>query len=303
MTSAAGRCRQSNPAPPAARRPGRAALGVVACLFAATPVLAHVQDEAPTLSDAWSLSPWVLVPLALLLLVYLGGVARLWRRAGAGRGITPSSTLAFAGGFVLLLLASVWPLDVFGAWLLSAHMAQHMLLLALVPPLLLAGRPQAALAHALPALARFTGPAVQRTTRSLPAATLLHCAVMWLWHAPAALALALRDDAVHGLMHASFLVAGFWFWSAVWQRLREPDTGAGAGVVALLVVMMQMGLLGGLLTFAPQPRYAHYLETAPALGWSALADQQLAGLLMWVPSGLPYLAGAIALMVLALRRL
>lgn len=130
-----------------------------------------------------------------------------------------------------------------------------------------------------------------------------HIAVMWLWHAPAALDLALEDDVTHGIMHASFVVAGLWFWAAVWRRLREPEAGAGAGVVALLMVMMQMGLLGGLLTFAPRPRYEHYVDSAPALGWDPLVDQQLAGLLMWVPSGLPYLAGAIALLVLALRRL
>lgn len=269
--------------------------------------LAH-DSGAPMLATAWSPSPWLLLPLACTVALYLAGLLRLWRRAGIGRGVTRTEAGAFSAGIVALCLAMLWPLDALGEWSLAAHMAQHMLLLALVPPLLLAGRPAPVMAHALPRawpqrLQAIAMPPWLRLVGALGAATVLHSAVLWVWHLPAATAAALAGDAVHWAMHASFLLAGLWFWAAVWRRLRDPDTGAGGGALALLAVMMQMGLLGGLLTFAPRPLYADYVLRAPAIGLDAMADQQLAGLLMWVPGGLPYLVGALWLLHRGLARL
>ncbi|WP_330970830.1 cytochrome c oxidase assembly protein, partial [Lysobacter sp. A3-1-A15] len=118
-----------------------------------------------------------------------------------------------AAGVLALFLAAVWPLDAYGEWSLAAHMGQHMLLLALVPPLLLAGRPMAVIAHALPRrwarplhrwIERLHAPIVA----GLALATGVHVAVMGLWHLPAATAAALADDGVHWIMHGSFLLAG-----------------------------------------------------------------------------------------------
>ena len=254
-----------------------------------------------TLADAWSLSPSLLLPLAVLAVLYMVGLARLWRRAGTGRGIAPRAAVAFASGVLVLLLATTWPLDALGEWSLGAHMAQHMLLLAVVPPLLLAGRPFAAAAHALPRtwairLHATTSRAMAAAGRALVPASIAHGLVMWCWHLPVATELALANDGVHWLMHASFLAAGLWFWAALWQRIRAPDAGAGAGVLALVAVMMQMGFLGALLTFATRPLYPVYVLRAPQLGLDPLVDQQIAGLLMWVPSCVPYLAGALWLL-------
>lgn len=269
---------------------------------------AHETGGVPTLATAWSPSPWLLLPLAFTVALYLAGLLRLWRQAGIGRGVSRVEAGAFAAGIAALCLAMLWPLDALGEWSLAAHMAQHMLLLALVPPLLLAGRPAAVMAHALPQawaqrLHAVAMPPWLRLAGALGAATLLHSGVMWAWHLPAATAAALASDAVHWAMHASFLLAGLWFWAAVWRRLRDPGTGAGGGALALLAVMMQMGLLGGLLTFAPRPLYPDYVQRAPAMGLDVMADQQLAGLLMWVPSGLPYLVGGLWLLYLGLARL
>jgi putative membrane protein len=277
-------------------------------LLVALPAAAHESHGVPTLATAWSLSPWSLVPLALVLALYAHGLARLWRQSGPGRGVSRLEAGAFAAGSAALCLAMLWPLDALGEWSLAAHMAQHMLLLALVPPLLLAGRPAAVMAHALPRdwsrrMHAFGHGALLRATGWLAAATVAHSAAMWAWHLPAATAAALANDAVHWAMHGSFLLAGLWFWAAVWRRLRDPDAGAGAGVVALVAVMAQMGLLGALLTFSPRVLYADYLLRAPALGLDPLADQQLAGLLMWVPSGLPYLLGGVWLLRRGLLRL
>lgn len=280
----------------------RALILSTAVLAAPGAAAAHAREHAPTLADAWTLSPWLLVPAAASLALYACGLARLWRRAGVGRGIAMLEAAAFAGGGVALFAALVWPLDAYGEWSLAAHMGQHMLLLALAPPLLLLGRPAAALAHAVPvavatAVRRAFAPVHARGVSALAPATAAHVAVMGLWHVPVATTAALAHEALHGAMHASFLLAGWWFWAAMLHRIRDRETGIGAALVAAVVVMMQMGFVGALLTFAPRPLYAPYIERAPALGLDALSDQQLAGLVMWVPAGVPYLVGGAWLLV------
>lgn len=278
----------------------------------AGPVLAHVPDASapPALGHAFSLDPW-LSPLWLASLVlYLLGLRRLWRR-GRGHGVGVGQALAFVAGWVALGLAMVWPLDALGAWSLAAHMAQHMVLMALAPPLLLAGLPGAVWLSALPAGAvrRLGVPlrtaAGRSTWRLLTGATLvtvLQAAVMWGWHLPAAMELALRNDLVHYAMHLCFLAAGLLFWAALLRSLREPERGAGSAVLAIVGTMVHMGLLSALLVFASRPLYPWYLDRAPLLGLSALEDQQLAGLIMWVPSALPYLVGGVVLVAAWLAR-
>jgi putative membrane protein len=265
----------------------------------------ELPGEVPTLATAWSPSPAVPV-LLLVAALYATGLWRLWRGAHAGRGISVAEAALFFAGFAVLVLAMVWPVDAYGAWLLSAHLGQHMLLLALAPPLLLAGRPMAALAAALPsgwsrALHRALRPLAPGFGRTLALATFANVAVMWGWHAPAALSLVMRSEPVHWLMHGSFLLAGLWFWALLWQRIRDDARGALAGAVAIVVVMMQMGFLGAMLTFSQRILYPVYADRAAELGMTAFDDQQLAGLIMWVPSSLPYLAGALWLLARELR--
>ncbi|MBW3549300.1 MAG: cytochrome c oxidase assembly protein [Proteobacteria bacterium] len=290
-------------------RPPRSCTVASLAALAAVPsaALAHGPEEAPTLATAWSLSPWFLVPALALLALYLLGLGRLWRRAGPGRGVSPVEATAFAAGVLALFLAAVWPLDAYGEWSLAAHMGQHMLLLAFAPPLLLAGRPMAGIAHALPRawsgpLHRAVAGVHARAVAGLAPATAAQAAVMGLWHLPAATAAALADDGVHWLMHGSFLLAGLWFWAALWHRVREPSAGVGPALVAIVVVMMQMGFVGALLTFSRRALYPVYAERAPVLGLEVLADQQLAGLIMWVPAALPYLIGGLWLMRQGLQR-
>lgn len=268
---------------------------------AGTRVAAHATDGVPTLATAWSLSPAYLLPPLVAVTLYAVGIVRLWRRAGTGRGVSTVQAAAFATGALMLFLAVVWPLDAFGEWSFAAHMAQHMILLAAVPPLMLAGQPMAVFAQALPRdwlrpLHRVGAATHGRMLAALAMATVAHSAAMWLWHLPSATAAALAHEGIHVLMHASFLVAGLWFWSALWRCVRDTRIGVGAALVALVAVMMQMGLLGALLTFSPRVLYPVYALRAPQLGMDALVDQQLAGLIMWVPACLPYLVGAIGLL-------
>lgn len=291
--------------------PPRPPLLPIACALFVTVAMpvahAHSRDDVPTLAAAWSLSPWVLIPAGVMAALYVAGLLRLWRRAGFGHGVTALEAAGAAAGAVALFLATVWPLDAFGEWSLAAHMAQHMLLLAVVPPLVLAGRPVAVIAHALPrrwagALHRWTQRVHARVVAGLAWAATAQVAAMGLWHLPAATAAALANDAAHWLMHGSFLGAGLWFWAALWHRVREPRAGVGPALVAIVAVMMQMGFIGALLVFSRRALYPVYAQRAPLLGLDVLADQQLAGLVMWVPACVPYLVGGVWLMWRGLQR-
>src|SRR5690606_23592660 len=250
---------------------------LLAMALAAGPVYAHAGHEhPPALATAWTPSPWLLLPLGAWIVVYALGLSRLWGRAGIGAGVGTGGVAAAAVGVLVLLLSTTWPLDAYGEWSLAAHIAQHMLLIAFVPPLLLAGQPLAVAAHALPPglarrVNRVLGQARSRATAALTAASVAHGVVLCAWHLPAATTAALESDPVHWAMHGSFLATGLWLWAAMWRRIGDPDGGAGAGVVAMVAVMMQMGFLGALLTFSTRPLYPIYAERAPQLGLDVMA--------------------------------
>lgn len=212
------------------------------------------------LMGRWNLDPAVLAALALT----AGAYALHRRRGGSGHD------LLVAGGLAVLAVSFVSPLCALSSALFSARVAHHALLVAVAAPLLAFGLPR--------------GPRIP-----LGAATLIHVAAVWLWHAPGPYAWALSYDAAYWLMQASLLGSGLAFWSAV--RRAAPLASAGA----LVIAMMATGLLGALITFAAQPLYAPHLATTLAWGLTPLADQQLAGLIMWAPMSLAYLAVALAL--------
>jgi putative membrane protein len=204
------------------------------------------------------------------------------------------NTWFFAAGQIALVVALISPLDALGGTLLSAHMAQHGLLAGVAPPLLLLGAPGVALAwgvsgiqvlrrlvpvwRSLGALARFVSTPMR--------ATVLHGATMWVWHAPMLFGAAVEHEWVHALQHLSFFIPAIVFWRAL---LVEPSTAhAATAAGAAFVTFMHTGLLGGLITMAPEPLYAIYVGRTGSWGLTALADQQLAGLFMWIPLGLPY---------------
>lgn len=164
-----------------------------------------------------------------------------------------------------LVVTFVSPLCALSAALFSARVIHHLILVAVAAPLL---------ALALPA----------RRAASPAPAFLVATAVLWLWHLPAAYDLALSNMAVYWLMQATLLGTAFAFWRAV----LAPAQPAGTALLFVLGAYMQMGLLGALLTFAPEPLYAIHAVAPFAWGFTPLGDQQLGGLIMWVPAGLPF---------------
>jgi cytochrome c oxidase assembly factor CtaG len=199
---------------------------------------------------------------------------------------------AFLAGLGLLFVALASPLDTLADRSLPIHMAQQLVLLVVVPPLLLAGAPSVPLLQGLPAgiVRRAVGAAaslVERAAHPLVGLAALSFA-MWGWHVPAAFELALRDRACHLAEHASFLAAGILFWWPVvrpWpSRARWP---LWAIVPYLLLADMQNTALSALLIFSDRVFYPTY-----GVGPAALERQALAGLLMWVPMSLAYLVPA-----------
>ena len=294
----------------------RAARGVAAAALAILAIpgriaLAHegAPPEPHDLWHAWSWEPTV--PLALAALAYGRGVSGLWRRAGPGRGIRRWQAGAYAAGLIVLVVALVSPLDALGSALFSAHMVQHLLLVVVVAPLLVLGRPIVPLLWALPAPGpRRLGGRWQRATAARtgwalltwpPVAWALHAAALWVWHVPGLYQAALVDGRIHVAEHASFLGTALLFWWAVVHPGRQGAVAYGASAVAVFAMAMQGGLLGALITFAPTPWYPAYAASAAAWGLTPLDDQQLAGMIMWAPAGLVYLAATLALLAAWLR--
>jgi putative membrane protein len=251
-----------------------------------------IQPEA--LWRAWSFDPIVLVPLLIAHSAYGRGTFRLWRRAGRWRGIGRLQVLSFALGEFALVLALVSPLDQLGGTLLSAHMAQHALLVAVAPPLLLLGAPGVAFAWAFPdggrkslfssQLWRQLASLANALSRPAPAAA-LHGLALWFWHAPRPFDAALGSDWIHALEHASFFGTALLFWRALMGARSARHTAPA--IAAAFFTLLHSGLLGALITLSPRPLYRWYGATE-LWGMSALVDQQLAGLLMWVPMGALY---------------
>jgi putative membrane protein len=229
-------------------------------------------------------------------------VRRVWTRTGRGRGIAHSQALSFAAGAAVLAVALLSPLDALAGTLLSAHMAQHGLLVAVAPPLLLNGAPGVAFAWALPAdwrgalLASATWRSLagvgDALSQPLPAAV-LHGLALWLWHAPVAFDAAVAHQSLHALEHASFFGTALFFWRGIVGA--RSGRRAGPALGAAFATFLHGGLLGGLITMAPSPLYAWYRDRTGLWGVSPLEDQQLAGLLMWVPMGVVYLGTCLVL--------
>ena len=244
-------------------------------------------------------------PFAHLLLVllvasgalHLIGTARLWRRAGVGRGISRGAVARWWAGWAVLCVALLSPIDQWGTRLFWVHMVQHELLMVVAAPLLVTGRPLEAWTWGLApawrnALGRLRLPLLTRVWTNVTGvrgAWSLHAAALWIWHVPIFFALAVLDDGIHTLQHASFLGTALLFWWSVLPRAgRQPQAAA---LISLFTTMLHSGALGALLTFAPRPWYAPY---GGGPGLSALEDQQLGGLIMWAPGGLAYLLAGLA---------
>ena len=235
---------------------------------------------------------WVFWLLLITLSWYVTGLV------GGGHAPARWRPVLFFSGWALLAVALVGPVEHWAHASLAGHMTQHMILLAAAPPLLLLARPMPQLMQALPGAARRRlGPPMGRLYGATAATPLLafvvHGLVIWLWHFPTPYQLALQHRLLHDLEHATFLFTGLWFWWSLIAPGRSGRAGFGLACILAVLTLMHTGMLGALMTFAPQLLYPEH--PAGFAGFDALSDQQLAGLLMWVPGGFIYGAAALAL--------
>lgn len=245
------------------------------------------------------IEPWALACLAASLALYAIGVARLWKRAGTGRGISIADASRFAAGWIVLAAALLPPLDALSDRSFAVHMVQHELLMVVAAPLFVAARPLEAWTWALAPAWRS---AFARASRSSwlrwvwgaitepIGAWSLHALALWAWHIPALFDAALESTGVHILQHASFFGTALLFW---WSVLARGARGRdGVAFASLFMTMLQTSALGALIALAPSPWYAPYAAGA-AFGLTPLEDQQLGGLVMWAPGGLAYFVAAL----------
>jgi putative membrane protein len=268
--------------------------------------LAH-ETDAPRnyyeLLRDWEFDPAVVFSLGAAAWLYALGLQRLWRVVGFGRGIKGWEAACFAAGWLAAVIALVSPLHAWGHALFSAHMVQHEILMLITAPLLVLGRPVIAFLKGLPpgwgrALAQFGNSSIWQIgwrTVSYPAtAWLIHAGALWIWHIPSWFQTTLDNDLVHALQHSSFLFSALLFWWALFHG-RQRMMGYGLAVFYVFTTAMHSGLLGALITFAATALYPDYAATTLSWGLTPMEDQQLGGLIMWVPAGLVYVITGLAL--------
>jgi len=286
-----------------------AGLLALTALVAAGPAAAHVTGAAHP-EPGWTFDPWLTVPLALGAALYALGAWRIGRRSTGGRGVRRRQAWLFAAGWASLALSVVSPLHEAGERSFTAHMVEHEILMLVAAPLLVLARPLGAMLWAFPAAGRKALadlgrlPTLHRAWRTLNApvtATLLQAAALWVWHAPALFDLALAHPGWHVAQHLSFFVSALFFWSAMLDARRRGYPLA-LPAICLFVTSLVAGALGALMALSTSPWYARYAELGLApFGLTPTEDQQLAGLLMWIPGGLVHAGAALALVGQALR--
>jgi putative membrane protein len=307
---------RANPAPlasaaaPAARAPAplpAPALAFALAWLAPALALAHPGEAHPNATppfwqgwQAWD--PLALAAIALPAGVYALGLRRLWRKAGPGRGVRRWEVLAYASGIAALAVALVSPLDPLSDVLFSAHMSQHEILMLVAAPLLVLGRPSLPALFALPPGPRERAARLAQSPAALAAwrratgplfVLVVHAAMLWVWHAPALFEAALKSEAVHALQHALFFVTAALFWWAL-ARGRYGRAGYGVAVLYVFATALHSSVLGALITVTGRLLYPTHAGRTRAFGLDPLEDQQLAGLIMWVPTGIIFVVLGLA---------
>ena len=272
-------------------------IATLVLILCATPSTAACAHEAETASFAWTWDGATLVPQLVAVGWYGLGLWRAARERGLST-VEPGRVLSFCGGMAILFLALQSPLDTMADDLLSAHMAQHMLLMLAVPPLLVWSDPGLIFFRAFPRAARkalgqfWTAAGLSRGANWLRHPLLAwaaFCGAFVFWHAPGPYTAALHVDALHALEHVTLLGASLAFWSVVVPARGARHLGYGATILFVTGTAVLSDFPGALMIFAPRLMYPVHDAGPAAWGLTPMQDQQLAGLLMWIPGGLAYL--------------
>lgn len=269
----------------------------IACTFLSTRAFAHapIGDHLE-----WSFDPDVLIAIGSVGYYYALGVWRLKLEA-PGRVVGEGQIVAFCSGLLVLAVALISPIDTVGAQLFSVHMLQHLLLIIAAPPLLVWSRAAVVMLWALPLQERR---AIGRLWRRLGLTRgigfLMQPVVVWtvfcgsfvFWHIPGPYRWALENEDIHVVEHLSFFLTSLAFWAIVIEPFGRRRLSHGATLLFVVTAAVLSGLPGALMIFAPRPLYPEHAAGVAHWGLTLLQDQQLAGLVMWIPAGFVYVAAA-----------
>ena len=264
---------------------------VVAALLVAVPAAAGAHGNeiyvGEPITDMWQFEPEIVVGLLIAAALYIGGA----RRGAAGRWWRH---LLFFGGLLALALALLSPIEPLADHVFAIHQVEHMLLRTIGPMLLLLSQPQAALIRGMPEWLRrgvvspIVGSAGVRRAFSFFSkpviATGLFVGVSWFWMIPRWHDVAILNEAIHYSWHVSLLLTGLFFFSTIFDP-RPAPAGARLGTRLAMFWCAAMGniLLGAFLTFKTMPLYNAYDVMGRMFGLSAVTDEQIGGLTMWIP--------------------
>lgn len=269
----------------------------------AAALMAHAGEplQPHDLWVAWRFDAGIVIPNVVSAFLYLRG-------ARTSRGATLHQRVCFWSGLFTLVVALVSPLHPLGEVLFSAHMAQHEILMLAAAPLLVLSRPLVPMLFGLPFEWRRTAgrwsklEAVQHVWGFITApasAWSIHAIALWVWHVPALFQATLTNEWVHTAQHVSFFVSALLFWWSLFYA--RSAASYGAGVLYVFTTGVHTSILGALLTFAPAVWYPAYSSSTAHWGLTPMEDQQIGGLIMWVPGGVVYVIAGLFLFAEWLR--
>ena len=276
-------------------------LALAAAVFLGSMPAVAEQVENPARATEWTWPACIILPLIATGALYFVGLMRM-RSRGARLRVLP--VLCFAAGWLSLLIALDSPVHEISEQLFWVHMTQHEILMLISAPLLVLSQPAAPFLLGLPHQWKAPVLSIGRQrlikrawlTISAPmAAWLLHALALWAWHAPKLFVAALQSDFVHALQHISFLGSALLFWWALLHK-RAGRLGYGGAILYVFTTAVHTSVLGAWLTFSPNVWYPPYAQTAPLWNLTALQDQQVGGLIMWIPAGTLLTIVALALL-------
>jgi cytochrome c oxidase assembly factor CtaG len=240
----------------------------------------------------------------IALLLYGIGFARLWRRSRDGRVRLGREGWLFVAGWLVLAAALVSPLQEAGERSFTLHMIEHELIMLVAALLLAISGAGPVLLRGLPGAAQrgigrlLRAPAIEASWKGLSApwvATALQAVALWMWHAPVLFDRALASEGWHAVQHLTFLVTALLFWWSIDET--QARGRVGVAIACLLATACAGAALGALMALSSSPWYAGYAAMGMTpYGLTPAQDQQMAGLIMWIPGGLVHMGAALAIL-------
>jgi cytochrome c oxidase assembly factor CtaG len=284
---------------------------IIFLLVLITPRLVAAHTVAAGDPPGWNFAPWAMLSLGISLLLYIIGALRFGRRVNGGRTVFHRRALLFFAGWLITAGAVLSPLHEAGGRSFTLHMLEHEILMLIAAPLLVLARPTGVFVWAFSAAVRdgvrpfadiLGWRRVWRVMTAPVFSTLVQAGALWFWHAPQLFDRALAQEGWHTAQHLSFFVTALLFWQAMLRNQRSPAQ-LGLAAVCLFITSLVTGALGTLMAFSDSPWYSGYaaLGMTP-FGLTPAEDQQLAGLIMWIPGGIVHAGAAFALIWKALRQ-